>query len=328
MKLNIVGYLGFENFGDDLMLTGLLDELNRNGIFQINLFVKNKVSLNGYATRWSNLKICLITLSKLSTILLPYYILTASKTIWCGGTCLYEDPSDPRFRGLGWIRRVVNYTRLFGRKFLLMNIGVNQIISKEAKTIIGEIVAGKSTYISVRDITSLENLLSVSSMRNSVVLGADLAFLNRINSVRSSSETDYIIFCGHRQYANNSEIVDFYAQTLSKISKTLNKKIVMISLHGGVVGDDLFHISIRERMDCTVMCIQYSSDAINILSNLFSNCFCIISMRLHGLIFAELLMKPSIGIAYSDKVKYFIEKTNNISNYRIKKVKDTLTPEE
>ncbi|PIS45051.1 MAG: hypothetical protein COT22_07275 [Ignavibacteria bacterium CG08_land_8_20_14_0_20_37_9] len=328
IKLNIVGYLGFHNFGDDLMLIGLLGELNRKGRFRVNVFVKNKTGLEKNAMRWLNLDVRIITLSKLTTVLLPYYVLFASRTIWCGGTCLYEDPSDPGLRGLKWIRRIAIYSGLFGRKLLLMNIGVNQLISDRAKAIVGEIVARNNTFISVRDISSLENLQSISPAPNPVVLGGDLAFLNHMESVRNNGESDYIVFCGHLQYAENTEVVDFYVQALSKISTTLNKSIVMVSLHGGASGDDLFHDRIKGRMECPVTCIRYSSGEINTLADLFSGSYCVISMRLHGVVFAELLMKPSIGISYSDKVRYFVEKTNNISSCRIKGVKEKLTPED
>lgn len=329
MKLNIVGYLGFQNFGDDLMLIGLLGELNRKGRFRINVFVKkNSAGLKEYAWRWRNLDIRLITLSKFTTIMLPCYVFFASKTIWCGGTCLYEDPADPGFRGLKWIKRVAIYAELFGRKFLLMNIGVNQITSNRAKEIIGTIISQKSTYISVRDSSSLENLHRLSWMPNSVVLSGDLAFLNHAKSVRNNCEKDYIIFCGHLQYAEDYDVVEFYAKALSKIATALSKSIVMVSLHGGMGGDGIFHSRIKERLYCSVTCFQYYEGGIHTLAELFSGTYCVISMRLHGIVFAELLMKPSIGISYSDKVRYFIEKTNNVSSRRIKGIGEKLTEED
>lgn len=326
--LNIVGYLGFHNFGDDLMLMGLLDELSRKGGGQVRVFVKHKEGLEAFVTRWRNLDVGFVSLNKFTTVLLPYYIFSASITIWCGGTCLYEDPSDPLFRGLKWIGRVAMYSEISGRKLLLINIGVNRIISDRAAEIIRKMIVRRSTQISVRDESSLENLKRISPAAKSVVLGGDLAFLNRIESVQKSSKNDHIIFCGHLQYADNSDVVSFYAQALSEISKILGRSIVMVSLHDGVAGDGLFHNRIKERMECQAVCTQYCSGDIQTLADLFLNSYCVISMRLHGVVFAELLMKPSIGIAYSDKVRYFVEKTNTVSSTRIKKVGEKLTYED
>lgn len=325
MKLNIVGYLGFSNFGDDLMLLGLLDHLNKKNIYKIKVFVKNKSGFEDYISRWDKLDIRLITLNKFSTLLLPFYVFQSPITAWCGGTCLYEDPTDTNLHGLKWLSRLASYSSFFGRKLVLINIGVNRITGSQATFLTSKIVERNNTFISVRDNSSLENIYSKFSPSNLVVVGGDLACLNYIDLTCTTHTSRHIVFCGHSQYANDTELISFYAKNLSEISRDLDKPIVFIAMHGGADSDTLFHKKIMERMDTPSKIIPYTTGNMTEIYDYFKSAYCVISMRLHGVVLAELLMKPNLGISYSKKVEYFIMKTCNVSNTRIKKIGENIT---
>jgi len=321
-KINIIGYLGFSNFGDDLMLYGLLNELNSKGYYKLNIFMKKNIFSKDNFKKWNNLEINIIKLNKYTNITLPLYIFNNDCTIWCGGTCLYEDPSDIKLEGLRWIRRISFTSNLLNRIFYLINIGVNEIKSKKAKCIVQSII-NNTTKISVRDNESINNLKKFNNVN--CIMAADLALLNKYKSVEINTSAEYFIFCGHFQYKDDRKIISAYVKILNNICIKLNKKILFVPLHLDGSNDNLFHSKIINELSSNVhyeLIVKYS---VTELENIFKNSFFVISMRLHALIFSELLGRPSIGINYNDKVQYFMNKLENTTSLRIKDVGEVIS---
>jgi L-malate glycosyltransferase len=327
MKINIIGYLGFHNIGDDLMLIGLLNELNNRKCFSINIFMKDEVCLKSYIDNWTNLTINIIKLSTVTNIFLPYYIFSSDSTIWCGGTCFYEDPNDKQLNGLKWIKKIAFYTRIFKKNLFFLNIGANNLITLKSKKIMHNIIKS-TTAVSVRDLESLNNLQNYFLDNDRRFIGGDLAFLSMEprNFLRDSG--DYILFCGHNQYTSDKTVVEFYAKNLVELSINLNKKIIFFPFHGGKNSDNLFHLEICKFFKLNVEYKIIEETNLDNMVGMFKKAYIVISMRLHALIFSELLSKPNIGINYNNKVAYFIEKTKNISESRIKEVGDEILAED
>lgn len=324
-NIAVIGYLGFQNFGDDLMLYGLLNALNRKGNYKIKIFVKENSYDSQVLDKYNNLNIKFIEINKAVNIFFPLYIFSVDVVMWCGGTCIYEDPNDIHLSGLKWINKIVNVTNWLKKDFYFINIGINKLISKNAKNLFIQILS-KSKYISCRDVESLNNLKEYNYLDCGV--GSDLAFLNTIPKTKKSENEEYIVFCGHYQYRNDSNLIKKYAIILSNLSQELNKKIYFVPLHVGISNDNLFHTNIISELTIQTQYELLKGYTISQIEEIFSKSYFVISMRLHALIYAELNSKPSIGINYNDKVKYFMSKLHNSNNTRLKNVGETIATQE
>ena len=315
-KVNVIGYLGFNNAGDDLMLLGLLNNYNQIGNIEVRVFVKNiNDDLKYQFLLFTNISIKWVKLSKFSILKFIYYSISSASTVWCGGTCFYEDKEDPKRQGMRWINKIVHIAKFFHNKVFFVNVGMNEFVSTDTKHIFRCIIS-KTDKISFRDDASLSIGKQVILDSNKVYAGGDLAFLSYLEPKLLISE-EYFVFCGHADYSGDQYMIDFYAELVIDMSKKLKMKVVFLPLHGGEnKNDNSFHYEMLKKISGEIPAVVISEPNISEIIDHIYNSKLVISMRLHALVISEMLSIPNIGLSYNPKVRYFINKSSNLSSIR------------
>ncbi|MEZ8375759.1 polysaccharide pyruvyl transferase family protein [Vibrio cyclitrophicus] len=324
--INVIGYLGYSNAGDDIMLLGLLNELiDRNKQQKVRVFVRD---LNISKTpifcseKFSNIH--WVKLGRLSVFKMPWYCYDARELIWCGGTCFYEDPSDSSLSGLKWIDRVTRISSSLGVKIRFCNVGVNSVISLVAKKLIRSILL-RSSAVSLRDGESLEACLDYAPEYKNFSIGGDLAFLSGLRGNRHEAMEPYFVFCGHADFSQNDELIELYASQVNMIAKKLELQVCFLPMHLGIKTDNLFHEKVIKLLGEDISYKLFDTNNLDIIAEIVSNSKFVLSFRLHALVISEILRTPSVGISYNDKVHKFINKTNNLSEQRVLDVGEALS---
>lgn len=307
MIISLIGYYGFKNIGDDLMLSNLISFfLAKKKIKRIFVFVRD----NYYQI--NNEKVKIIPLSKLSRLKKTFAILRSNFVIWGGGTCLYEGSNN---RGLYDLYKVQKITNMFGKKFIFFGIGVGFLENREIIHISKKIL-DHSRFIYFRDVNSSKRAQQITNVDNSCV-GGDLAFLSDISINNPKNKCNSIKRISFSGVFDQSDITaKFYAQELNKISEHFNAEIHFLPSHLGEKNDNEFHKRIIEnnlKASFTMHLWNSVDEYVKILQRMDFH----IGMRLHSIVLADLVGIPNIGIVYSPKVKYYIQKSTSEPEKRI-----------
>lgn len=319
-KILVFGYFGFNNFGDDLMLKNTLDYFEtQKSDYIFNVFVKENYyqSLNSFTT-FRHIKVNYIKLNSFVNYISVYYYVYKSRLgFWLGGTCLYESKHSD-ISGLVWLKRIISVFKILKKNFFFCNIGVGDIKTIKAKSLYDYII-NNTKSISCRDEKSI-NILENSNLDVKFSLGGDLASLLKIKEQIRTKE--YIIFSGHYQYSDDDDLVKLYARNLDKLSKCFNKKVLFFPMHQGGLTDNVFHEKISKLMSCENIIVNFNFDN---YESFLERGFFWLSMRLHGVVLADMLNIPNLGIAYQEKVRVYVSKTEVLSTYRVKSVGEFIT---
>jgi polysaccharide pyruvyl transferase WcaK-like protein len=319
--INLYGYFGFKNVGDDLMLINFLNYLDSKSHKQLKIRIFCKENYYTFM-KYNNIIVDVVKLNAVvNNIFMPYYIFTASKGLWIGGTCLYE-PEDGELSGLVWLHKLVYKYKSLKKIFSFVNIGIGSIYNEKAKRLTLEIL--DSAYqISFREEMSLKKAQDWTNGR-SFILGGDMFFLgsSALCGFHRISSKNYLGFAGHVQYQSDNSVINFYANTLNNLSGEF-EKIVFISMHGSE--DHKFHKKLAEKLQVDCSFID-STDYVELYNNMRQLKF-LIGMRLHSVVLADLLAIPNMGVAYGDKVSYYIEKSKQLVEQRTKQVCENIMGE-
>jgi len=296
----IVGYFGYGNFGDDLMLVNLTEFLLSKDI-KVRVLTKNRLN------ELSN-KVEQINISN-NTGFLDYHrhFSNFDTVIWGGGTCLYS--TNKNLRGLiGLLKRVLvaKYLKI---NFIFLGIGIEKPKNLFYE-ILYKLILMNSKHLLCRDIESvkLANKLNIKAS-----LSHDLSILSVGDHRKSITEANYIVFAV-AGYENVYPYINDIAQYLKSISNYFGKKILLISLHDGL--DDECNLKLYEMLRGTVSVKFYSNIDVNEKVEIIKNSYFVISLRLHGIILSDLLGLPVFGISYQDKVKQYLEKEDLYNHKR------------
>lgn len=322
-KYCIFGYFGFHNIGDDLMLLNALNYLDNNfKNSRFYVFVKEDYYSNfSKINTYDNIQVKYIKISPfVNRVLMFYYAFISQKAIWIGGTCLYETEYSG-ISGLNWLHNVMLKFKYFKKDFSFCNIGVGDFITIKGRNLYIKIV-NDSNEISCRDEVSLAKLQKDFEFEKKSYAGGDLACLLENKIVKSQSKN--VIFCGHFQYHDNDQIILKYSSALNGLAKD-GYQILFLPMHQGEQSDNIFHAKIAQKLEFTHQIIEYLPGDVY---KHFENACAVISMRLHGLVLADILGIPNIGIAYHEKVSTYINNTGILGTLRSKKVGENIGKED
>jgi L-malate glycosyltransferase len=306
MNVLLFGYYGYNNIGDDCMLMGLLENLikyeNVKKVFvvifndQNNKIIKNdkikKISINN---NYDKIRI------------LSYMFLT-DVAVWGGGTALYEK-DDGDIKGVKKILKIIKFLKIIGKKYVLLNIGIGKCENKKTKIIIRKILS-KAYLIIFREINSLKKAQDIIASKNKYSIGGDMVFLlknyieNISQTLKRKGQKKILVFSGVCEYKDNDQLVYIYSDIIRNAILLMDIYVIFLPCHQGQNNDNLFHEKLKEKINNN-NCDIYNYRDLDEYVGIVKSADIVISMRLHGMVLADICRIPVIGVMYSPKIEYY-----------------------
>jgi polysaccharide pyruvyl transferase WcaK-like protein len=303
MQINLLGYYGFHNIGDDLMLCNLLDYfIADNRIQRINVFCRE-----AYYPAHSKVKY--LSLNRLSRLHKVWQLAKNEYSFWGGGTCIFESEDN---KGIFELLRMQSIAKFSKSKFAFLGIGIGDLKSDKYISTAKQLLKN-SFFCYFREQESLEKANKLLSSNN-YCLGGDLVFLSDIEPVQQTEELKKISFSGHYNFTKYP--LRLVADNLKELIDKLNCKIYFLPAHtGNSYNDNEYHKRLAAYLDPETYKIcdwKTPDEYVQIMEEMNFH----IGIRLHSLIIADLLGIPNCGISYSPKITYYLNKTQVMPDIR------------
>ncbi len=299
----ISGYYGFDNSGDEAMLSSILGEL-RDKKEDIRLVVLSKKPLET-ARRY---EVASVGRSNPFSI---YRTFKKTGMLISGGGNLIQDLTS--FQSMIYYTGLMNYAKFKGLKVMLYANGIGPLRRKASLRIAGRVL-DKTDVITVREPNSYDMLKSIGVTKPRISITADpvMSFTNpdekHIYEVLKKhsipKERKIVVFSVRPWKGLESSFVYVFARIADYISEKHDLLPVFIPLNtkkDTKVSDEIIGI-----MKKPAILVGDENKAMNLVS-IISCADLLIGMRLHSLIYAAITNTPVIGIVYDPKVRFFIE---------------------
>lgn len=310
-RVLVFGYFGGRNFGDELMLLGLVAELRARGAGAIRIIApQGKVPphLEGQVER----------AYRKAPAGLASGLAWASALVVCGGTMFHDSFPDQRHRAyrrnLAAIAGLCAAARAMGRKVLLLGIGIGPLRRGFTRAS-ARIAIAAASEIRVRDRSSLEDIEALCGGSPKLSLGRDLAFFaatqlpvpaphERPTLVLSLVPADLV------STTSSAQAGAFLDRLLEELAGHLEQhpqwRVTMLAAAVGEVDDDrLVAARVSSRLAAAfpaqVECLSFDGDPCTFLRTIAS-ARAVIASRYHVATAAELIGAPALWLPYQRKV--------------------------
>lgn len=287
-RLLLVGYFGFDNLGDELLLVSLLDYLRKNlpDIKPIVLYGKSLPEVYGAEV-----------IPRRSLI---NGIRLADGICFAGGSILQDVTS---IRSLLYYIGIILLSYIMKKPVFLLSQGIGPIRTILGKNLLK--VLNLTHSISVRDEESLKALEIFGVCKPRCYLGNDLVlYLDLEEFKKPLVEKERDILISVREFPNFKE--EDFLEAIARFKGRYNLDVSILVTHK--LEDRDISERFARRLNCDLIFWESPSSVISIMSSFKF----VIAMRLHPLILSALLDIPFLGIVYDPKVKAFISHFPNI----------------
>lgn len=334
MKIALWGYYG-HNYGDDIMLYVIIDNLNKLKIdFEvIDMFNGNLNKIYGNTTikiyNWKNS-------NKIQKILKLKNL--ANKNIinvWGGGTIFTETEGDGNYK-------LFKIIKMLGGKFGYIGVGIGELKSKGRIKKTKNLLENSDIAI-FRDESSFKQANRFVKKNKNFFLADDLSYLyfNNLCNVKKTSVQDKYLLITWRNLKNylppadEDKLMKKIVKYSIRIKNDYNIKKIVLATIDSVVDKESCQklLNIFKNMGQDVYIDQNSS--IENITNLIANSSFHFSGRLHGSVASEYFNIPTLSLSYSPKMMYFyksINKNNVIDIFKeeltFEKIKEVLSTKE
>ena len=281
-QILLVGYFGFDNLGDELLLISLLDFIRHNfqDIKPLVLYGKNLPSVYGADV---------IPRKKLLS-----GIIKADGVCFSGGSIIQDATS---VRSLVYYLGIILLSFITGKPVIMVSQGFGPVETWLGKKLIR--ILDLVYSISVRDVDSYKFLERSGIRRPKIYQGNDLVSFLDIDRFRiedSSVERDVLVSVREAEGFREEEFLDAFV----RFREENNLNLAFFVTHKDE--DARITEEFARKLDCEIL---FWDDPISAMKILSSARF-IVSMRLHPLIISSLLEIPFLGIIYDPKVRSFV----------------------
>ena len=297
------GYYGFENSGDEAMLSSILGEL-RELKADIRLLVLSKKHKE--ASRIYNVD----TINRSN----PFSIMKAfrnSGMLISGGGNLVQDLTS--FQSMLYYTGLMKYAGGKGMKVMLYANGIGPLNRNISQRIAGRIL-NDADAITVREPNSYEILERIGVSKPYIAITADPVMgmeppsKNDIQEIYAKhgipAEGKKVLFSVRPWKGLEWKFNPVFAKIADYLYEQHNLMPVFIPLN--TKKDTKGCQDIIDMMKYPAVLVENENSAVNLIS-LAGEAELVIGMRLHSLIYASVARTPVIGIVYDPKVRYFIE---------------------
>jgi polysaccharide pyruvyl transferase WcaK-like protein len=267
----IAGYFGYKNFGDELILFSILQELEKiSKKLRIIVLSGNRK----YTTKMHSVE----TVHRFNPISVFISIAKCNILIMSGG--LFQDKTSKR--SLLYYLSLIKLAKILKKKVFLWSVGIGPVTSKKMKEIMIKTFS-KVDRITVRDELSF-SILKEHGLP--AVLVADTAFNLRLPKLPEKEK-------------------------IKKLLKMKDSNLPIIGIvQTSFVGSDIITEIKNYKSDFNIYHIKSSIDSIFKTISEIAIVDILISKRLHHLIIATMFNIPVIGVDVDPKIKEFLYELN------------------
>lgn len=276
-KIFIIGYYGFHNLGDELLLKETIN------IFE-KFVPKKNIKVLSYQINETKIAHGIegISRNKFFKILKEIYL--SDMIVGGGGSMLQNITSN---RSLFYYLAIINIALIMNKKVILLGNGIGPISGKFQNKIV-ENTLNRLDYLHLRDKESYNSINGES--KKHIDLGSDLAFNTKFNKIASKRNRVVINLRSCENIIKVQEVIKQFIEYLEdKGFETL-----LLSMQRG-----------KDDQVLKVIGNTYNYDSVDDITNEIASSRVIIGMRLHSLIISAALNIPFIGLSYDPKVRAF-----------------------
>jgi polysaccharide pyruvyl transferase CsaB len=304
-KIVISGYYGFNNAGDEALLTAILASLRAS---EPNADITVISGNPGNTIAKHQVK----SLYRFAAVRLLRAIGEADMVISGGGSLLQDVTSK---RSLAYYLSIIAAAKWKGRKAMLFAQGIGPIRSRFMR-MLTRLVVSKADVITVRDEDSAEELARMGVPAAKVEVTADpVLMLNPESKIAGKTilaeaglnPYKPIIGVSVREWPDNQRCLKQLAASLGKLSEKYNAQIGILPLQiSKDLKDSQLLQSYLPKIRNKVVLLQGDYSTEEFLS-IIGSFRLLIGMRLHALIFAAVMKVPLMAISYDPKVDSFLK---------------------
>lgn len=308
-KIFLIGYYGYDNLGDDLLLYEIVEKLKLSGKFEISAlsFDAKKISAR-YGIKG---------VSRLKSFSIVSHIKSVDVVV-CGGGSILQDKTSSK--SLYYYMGILFLAKLFGKKIYLLGNGYGPIDKTHNKMMVSMLLKLANGVIA-RDDESFENYREhrVKHLYN----GVDCAFLGELGNKYSDESAEFEEY--RKRHGIEKPYVIFTLRNWNGFETAVEEiKQSMELLRQR--GYDICFLSMKMPEDEEII-RKYFGDGIisleremKMLPLLFRRAEFTVGMRLHGIILSAIFKTPFIAIPYDPKVESFVKHCDQLSTSRVEKM--------
>ncbi len=307
----ISGYYGFDNCGDEAILSVIINELSQY-IPRTKLIILSRNPLKTKKTYQVN------AINRLNYLLIIAKMVKTGIFI-SGGGGLLQDISGKGF-SIWYYLSLLFLARIFDIPCVIYAQGIGPVKRTVNRKIVSWIF-NRVNLIMVRDHQSKILLQEMGIRDKSIAVSADPSFLLLERKIPASLKKKYQLD-QHGEKANKEMVIGLAIRNCKEIELNYEHKVRQFAEIADYLITEyqakLFFLSFQKNSDYpfvqdvakrmeqnSFVCLEEEISPNQMLS-LFSEFSLIVGMRFHSIIFSTMKNKPFIAIAYDPKVEFFV----------------------
>ncbi|HEY8420818.1 MAG TPA: polysaccharide pyruvyl transferase CsaB [Thermoclostridium sp.] len=301
----ILGYYGFCNSGDDAILKSIIEQLGRHNE-QLSIVV---LSNNPHETRT---QYRVQSVHRFNPFKVPALLSKTRLFIAGGGTLIQDDTSS---RSLWYYLFILHLAKKKGARTVLFANGLGPLTGKKNRRAASRIL-NRMDAITLRDSNAYHELMSLDVTKPVIKITADPALtltscdlsagLDILRKEGIPTDRKIVALC-LRKWKKVKNAVQILASLADRIVTDFNATPLFIAMQHP--NDLRFSEKVLQNMKQKgyILSERYSVDE---TISVIGNTSLVIGMRLHSLIYAANMNIPMVGLAYEQKVGFFMQSIN------------------
>lgn len=305
-KVVISGYYGFNNIGDESILTAIVSNL-KDGIEDIDITVLSQDPKLTHDKHGIN------AVSRKNIFKIIREIRKCDLLISGGGSLLQDVTSN---RSIIYYLTIILIGILCNKKVMIYSQGIGPINNPINKYLTRKIL-NKVDYMTLRDERSKKVLEDMKIENKSIIVAADPVIglkkrdldLGKQVLMESNliNKNQPIIAFALRGRDRDENLINVISKVSDHIIEQMGASVVFIPFH---YGEDIKTLNEIEKAMKNKAIFLRSKYELDEMLSVVGNLDLLVGIRLHSLIFSAIMNVPMVAISYDPKVDYFMESIN------------------
>lgn len=296
LRVLLSGYYGYHNAGDEAILRSIIDTVRK-------IDADAEIAVLADNVDFTEKKYEIKAVKRFQ----PFSIFRALRrcdVLISGGGTLFQDRTSTR--SLIYYTGIIRLAKCLGKRVMIYANGMGPITKRSNLTRVKKAIES-ADMVTLRDAESMAFVGNLNVRNPKVFLTTDPVFSLDLPDPRQAEEVlgahriprnrDFVVV-STRSWQREDEFIELFAKTCDYIVENYGKNIVFVPMQYPHDLDTTNRIKRRMRNPSFV---AESLDTMQMLSLIRKSTY-VLSMRLHGLIFAVQTGVPCLGFSYDPKI--------------------------